>query len=93
MNSTGSGANISRVPVLVHVNSARSVDITGILVNTGLAPSSEGNEVGVVLVPVVVSPPEWSVGEQAPIDSDNALPVIVVGVDSPVDIQGLKWTR
>lgn len=83
-------ASASGVPVLVHIDTTRSIDRAGVLVDVGLAPSSEGLEVRVVRVPVVVSPPERSVRELAPADSNNALPVVVVGVDSPVDLQGLK---
>lgn len=40
----------SREPVLVHVDTARSVDGAGVLVDVGLGPSSEGLEAGVVLI-------------------------------------------
>lgn len=38
-------------------------------------------------MPVVGCPPELLVGVFSPVESDNASPVVGVGVDSPVDLE------
>lgn len=39
---------------------------------------------------IVVGPPEGTAGPLIPADSDNVSPVVVVGVDTPVDSHSLN---
>ncbi|GMR56338.1 hypothetical protein PMAYCL1PPCAC_26533, partial [Pristionchus mayeri] len=79
-----------RVPVEVNVsNGARSLHVSGILMNGRRAPSTERLEVVEVGLKIVVGPPEGVLAHAIPVDADDALPVVVVRVDSGLDTKGV----
>ncbi|GMT10155.1 hypothetical protein PFISCL1PPCAC_1452, partial [Pristionchus fissidentatus] len=83
----------SRVPVEVDVSDgARTLDVARVLVNSGLAPSTERLEVVEVGLKYVVGPPEGILADSVPVNSHNRLPVVVVRVDSDRNSESIAFS-
>lgn len=70
-----------RIPVEVDTRGAEGL-VSGVLLDRWLRPSSEGLEVTEVGRTVVVGVPERSGGSASPVQADDGLPVVVVGIHS-----------